>query len=32
VRSEPVEELTIDLPEDVAGKAIETFRSEKAKC
>jgi GTP-binding protein len=31
VRSEPVEELTIDLPEDVAGKAIETVSQRKGE-
>jgi GTP-binding protein len=31
VRSEPVEELTIDLPETVAGKAIETVSQRKGE-
>lgn len=31
VRSEPVEELTIDLPETVAGKAIETVSIRKGE-
>lgn len=31
VKSEPVEELTIDLPEDVAGKAIETVSQRKGE-
>lgn len=31
VRSEPVEELTIDLPEGVAGKAIETVSQRKGE-
>lgn len=31
VRSEPVEELTIDLPEDVSGKAIETVSQRKGE-
>ncbi len=31
VRSEPVEELTIDLPENVAGKAIETVSMRKGE-
>ncbi|MEO7990084.1 MAG: translational GTPase TypA [Chryseolinea sp.] len=31
VRSEPVEELTIDLPETVAGKAIETVSMRKGE-
>lgn len=31
VKSEPVEELTIDLPEDVSGKAIETVSQRKGE-
>ncbi len=31
IRSEPVEELTIDLPENVAGKAIETVSMRKGE-
>jgi GTP-binding protein len=31
VKSEPVEELTIDLPENVAGKAIETVSMRKGE-
>ena len=31
VKSEPVEELTIDLPENVAGKAIETVSQRKGE-
>ncbi len=31
IRSEPVEELTIDLPETVAGKAIETVSMRKGE-
>ena len=31
VKAEPVEELTIDLPEDVSGKAIETVSQRKGE-
>ena len=31
IRSEPIEELTIDLPENVAGKAIETVSMRKGE-
>jgi GTP-binding protein len=31
VRSEPIEELTIDLPENVSGKAIETVSQRKGE-